>query len=100
MSVVEVKSLSHHNEIVSNQPSAIIFFGSKRCGYCEKMKPVVSDMAKNNRKITFAHVETSEIPVDNLEAVPIFVGYKNNQAVDVVRGADIKKLQQLVGNLV
>ena|SRR3990167_5154170 len=99
MSVVEVKSSSHHDEVISKNPKVVIFFGSKNCGFCHRMKPVVDDMSKNNREVVFAHVETTKIPTDNLEAVPIFVGYRNGTPSGKVRGADVQQLQTLVREL-
>ena len=98
MSVVELKSSDHHKQFV-NTPSAVVFFGSKRCGYCKQMKPVVQDMSKKHSRTKFGHVETTEMNVDNLEAVPIFIGYKNGEPVAKVRGADVKQLQEMVNQI-
>lgn len=97
MSVTEIRSRSHHDNFTSGNQRAVVFFGSKGCGHCKRMVPVINDMSKNNPHIKFAHVETSEIETEGLDgSVPKFVGYKEGEPVRVVRGADVPDLQKLL----
>lgn len=97
MSIIEVTSAQHHDQLLKSGRPHIIFFGSERCGYCKQMKPVFSDIAQKSPHILFAHVETTKVPVDELPAVPIFVGHNSKgEVVGQVRGADVKGLQNLV----
>jgi thiol-disulfide isomerase/thioredoxin len=94
--IKEIRNLEDHDEFIKNNTRGVIFFGSKYCPHCQEMEPVVKDLAKQYPRVKFAHVETTEVNVENVGGVPSFVGYKNREAVGVVLGADTDKLIKMI----
>jgi thiol-disulfide isomerase/thioredoxin len=60
------------------------------------MVPVFNDMASKYNNVAFGHVEVTKVDVDNVNGVPVFVGYKNHQPVDVVLGANSRSLTDMI----
>lgn len=96
MSVTELTSDYHEQQFINTHERAVIFFGSERCPHCRDMVPVIHDMARKYSSIGFAHVEVSEIEVENVKGVPVFVGYRNQNPVEVIVGARVKALTEMI----
>jgi len=85
--VVEITDSVQEEIFIRNNPRAVIFFGSAMCGHCRTMAPIYERLVNKYPTVANAHVETSRVKVTDLAGVPVFVGYKNGQPVDMVVGA-------------
>ena len=94
--VVEIKNANETDSFIGNNNKAIIFFGSIRCGHCRNMIPIFEKMAKQYPSIAFGHIEVTEVEVENIKGVPVFVAYKNHQPIDSVLGANLKSLTKMI----
>ena len=74
----------------------MIFFGSDYCPHCHDMKDFYSSLPSKYPSCKFGYVETSQIEVDNLDGVPVFVLYRNCVPVDKVVGASPDKVTNLL----
>lgn len=99
--VVELNSVDDETSFINDNQRCVIFFGSKMCGHCRDITPVYNEMSKKNRHIAFAHVETSKVDVDNLNGVPVFVGYISGIPDDerVVLGASERELDRMIKSM-
>jgi thiol-disulfide isomerase/thioredoxin len=69
------------------------------CGHCVTLKPKFEAFSDRYPNITFAVIDTSKTPAIDLEGVPTMVVYKNGQNIDIIVGADERRLQQALDNL-
>lgn len=100
MSVVEITNYNQHESFINDNANAVIFFGSERCHHCVAITPVVKQLAGKYPNVKFGHVEVTKAKVQNInKGVPVFVGYRNHQPVDVVLGADEEGLVDLIESL-
>lgn len=97
--VREINHVAEQDAFISNNPSAIIFFGSVRCGHCQDITPVYGQLARQYPGVAFAHVETTKVKCENVDGVPVFVGYKNKRALAPVLGADEPALRRMLQQL-
>lgn len=97
--MMEINTFDEHEAFIANNPRGIIFFGSQRCPHCVSAKPVVDNLARQYPQVKFAHVEVSRVKTENIKGVPVFVGYRNGQPVDVALGASPDSLSQLVNKV-
>lgn len=96
--ITEITDEYQHNSFIDNNPKCVMFFGSRMCGHCQHMKPLVNNLSKQYPNVKFAHVETTEVPTVHTDAVPVFVIYKYSRPVDKVLGADADKLTSSIQN--
>ncbi len=96
--VIEIRSYSDQESFIRNNPSGVIFFGSYRCPHCQDMVPVFEDLTRQYPNVGFAHVEITKVEVENVNGVPVFVGYRNKVPIDIVLGADEDKLFDMINN--
>lgn len=96
--ITEINSYNDEQSFINNNPRGVIFFGSRSCGHCQHMKPIIEQMAVTYPSIKFAHVEVSKVDVDmkHFEGVPLFVGYRNGAPVDTIIGADEDAVRRMV----
>ena len=94
--VREITHTAEHDAFISNNPSAILFFGSSRCGHCQDITPLFGQLARQYPSVAFGHVETTRVKTEGIDGVPGFVGYKNGRPLAPVVGADDQGLRQLV----
>lgn len=94
--VIEITNSNENDSFIANNNKAIIFFGSIRCPHCRNMVPVFDKMAQQYPSIAFAHVEVTEVEVENINGVPVFVAYKNHIPVDSVVGASPQSLTKMI----
>ena len=98
-SVVEITNGPEHDSFINQNQRAIIFFGSDRCGHCREMASVYQQLTRAYPSVAFAHVEVSRVKTENIDGVPVFVGYSNGGYVDTVLGANKKELLSLITKL-
>jgi thiol-disulfide isomerase/thioredoxin len=96
--IIEITSDRDEQSFINNNPRAVVFFGSAHCGHCQHMKPIIEALAIEYPQIKFAHVEVSKVSVDmqHFEGVPLFVGYRSGNPVNVIVGADENAVTTMV----
>ena len=94
--VREITHMAEHDAFIKNNPSAVLFFGSNRCGHCKDITPFFGQLSKQYPNVAFGHVETTRVKTEGADAVPVFVGYKNGRPLPPVLGADEQGLKALV----
>lgn len=74
-----------------------------RCPPCKVIKPIYENLSKEHTEVAFGLVDVDENSDAALEfeisAVPTFVFFKGQTAVDKMPGADATKLEKLVKDL-
>lgn len=98
-SLIEITNVHEHDAFIETNPRAIIFFGSYDCGHCRAIYPTCEKLVNLYPQIAFSHVEVTQVKTENVEGVPVFVGYKNGEFVDTVVGASEKQLLNLIDKL-
>lgn len=88
MSIVEIRNAADYDRFLQNADRAIIFYGSKNCGHCQNAAREIANFAQQFPDVHFAHVEVTEVKVDNIGPVPVFVYYR--RAVPVNSGISVK----------
>lgn len=94
--LTNINNYSDYEKFLNNTRKGVIFYGSKRCGHCIKIKPFVEQLSRRYPSIRFAYVETTEVEVEGISGVPLFVAYLRKEAVDMLLGADEKRLVSMI----
>jgi thiol-disulfide isomerase/thioredoxin len=94
--VFEITNFDEHEAFIANNDKAVIFFGSRGCPHCRNMVPIIEEMANKYKTVAFAHIEVSEVEVENVDGVPVFVGYRMHVPVGVVLGASPNKITNMI----
>jgi thiol-disulfide isomerase/thioredoxin len=97
--MTEIISAQDLDKFTASHPRAVVFYGSVSCGHCRSITPLVNQLVGEYPTVSFAHCETSRIDVTNLEGIPTFIGYRDNQPVQRVLGADPDSLVDMVMSL-
>ena len=97
--VIEITNSDESDIFIKNNNLCVIFYGSVRCPHCRTMSPIYDNLAEKYKTIAFGHVETSKIKVDNLDGVPVFVGYKYQEPFDQVIGANPDALIEMINTM-
>lgn len=97
--MIEIQSLEQYNEVIHSYERCLVFFGSEMCSHCQEIKLLVYQLVRKYPSIKFIHVEVTKVHVDNLNGVPIFVGFHQGTAIDKVEGANQKELINLLNIL-
>jgi len=94
--VTEITNFNDHESFIHNNDRGVIFFGSEGCHHCHNMGPFVEELSEKYPNVAFSHVEVSSVDVDHVNGVPVFVGYKLHEPIDVVLGANKKSLVSMI----
>ena len=97
--IVEITDSAEEESLIANNEKCVIFFGSQQCPHCRDIVPIYQELSNTYPSIGFAHVETSQVEVSNLDGVPVFVGYRNQECIDIALGASKKYLLNLIQSL-
>ncbi|XP_035675031.1 glutaredoxin-3-like [Branchiostoma floridae] len=105
MAVLEGKSVSEFEEIVSNAGSSlvVVHFWADWAQQCAQMNDVMVELAKEHLQVKFVKVEAEAVPDISeryeVAAVPTFIFIKNKQKIDRLDGAHAPELTKKVQTL-
>ena len=81
--------------LIKNDRLIVLEFYADWCGYCKKMKPIISDLANNYRdKVDFYKVNVDKNKVDDALGVtgyPAYYFIKNSENLEIIEGAVSKE---------
>lgn len=97
--MIEVNSNEEFREIIANTNKCVVFFGSKNCHHCTTMSKFLNTNLSAYPGIVFAHVETTRVPVKDLQGVPVFLLYHDGELVGHQVGAGERNLDGLIVSL-
>jgi thioredoxin 1 len=87
--VIDLDS-SNFEKVISSDKPTLVDFWADWCGPCRTMHPVFTRLSKKYKNIRFARVnidQNQEIAQRlGIQAIPIFIMFKNGQQVDKVVG--------------
>ncbi len=90
LGVSELNS-SNFEQVISKETPTLVDFWAEWCGPCRTMHPVFTRLSKKFKKIRFARLNIDENPDIatklGIQSIPVFIMFKNGQAVDKVVGA-------------
>jgi len=79
-------NITEYNELLKSDSVTLVDFGAKWCPPCVKMEPVLKDL-KNDKTVSYrfikvdAGIHTDIQKTLNIEALPVFIIYKNGKEV-------------------
>ncbi|KIK98945.1 hypothetical protein PAXRUDRAFT_613716 [Paxillus rubicundulus Ve08.2h10] len=104
MSVQDIKSKAHFDELITSGKTIFIDFHATWCGPCKFISPVFEKLAEKHEgdKVEFYKVDIDDQPevaeAASITAMPTFKAYKDGEVVDSLTGANQAGLNALVQN--
>lgn len=90
-------------QLLDENPTAMVQYGAGWCGNCRIMKPKFKKFSAENEEIPFYYVDAEKFPesrklakVDNL---PTFAAFKNGQLVNQIQTNKADSLAELVNEV-
>jgi len=100
MSIWYVKEYDEFKSLMelSKGQFVIVKYTASWCGPCKRIEPKYRSLAKNNVDIQFAEVDIDRFSrlAKDIQSVPTFKVYMDGVPIEELRGANIKKLEELV----
>ncbi|KAL8753038.1 MAG: hypothetical protein Q9184_005541 [Pyrenodesmia sp. 2 TL-2023] len=101
-----VSSPSHFKQLLSTSETVVVDFYADWCGPCKAIAPIyeqLSSQLSRPGKITFAKVDTERqkevAQAYSVTALPTFMVFKSGQVISTVKGADPRKLSDVIRKL-
>ena len=99
----ELVTLNEYNVLKSESTKIIIDFHATWCGPCKVIAPTFKKLSEENPTIAFVKVDVDKSPEIskhfNISAMPTFISILNGEKKDVLQGANVAGLTNLVANL-
>ena len=97
----EGQNVSNYSELTNNSaPLNVLYFTASWCGPCKMIAPHVESLAQKYPNVNFYKIDVDvfeELSASaEVECMPTFRLYKNNELVESLEGADANALTQLV----
>ncbi|XP_066934387.1 peptide-N(4)-(N-acetyl-beta-glucosaminyl)asparagine amidase-like [Clytia hemisphaerica] len=101
--VVEILSDINFSKELSQTPSeqlVVVDFYAEWCGPCKYVAPILAELSLKYKNVKFLKVDVDKCQAtsvaNGIEAMPTFLFFKNNTKIDSLRGADTKRLEQII----
>jgi thioredoxin len=90
-------------EAINDKRLVVVDFYAQWCGPCKRIAPILVDMAEEFKDdAVFYKVDVDkadkEVTIE-INAMPTFIFYRGGKQLDMLEGANPKKLHQIVENL-
>lgn len=91
-----------YKEIIEEKKNAVIEYWAPWCSYCRRIGPAYDKVgAEYGEKLIVGKVNIDEEPelasLNDIEVIPIFIFYKDGQAVDQIVAPDSKaKIEEFI----
>tara|TARA_Y100001936_G_C15952997_1_gene601232 strand:+ start:425 stop:748 length:324 start_codon:yes stop_codon:yes gene_type:complete len=97
----EGQNVSNYSELTNNSaPLNVLYFTASWCGPCKMIAPHVESLSQKYPNVNFYKIDVDvfeELSASaEVECMPTFRLYKNNELVESLEGADANALTQLV----
>ncbi|KAL8821559.1 MAG: hypothetical protein Q9223_000403 [Gallowayella weberi] len=103
---VLVSSASHFNQLLSTSKIIVTDFYADWCGPCKAIAPIYEQLSaqlSRPQKITFTKVDTERqkevAQAYSITSLPTFMIFKDQRVVSTIKGADPRKLSEVVKKL-
>jgi thioredoxin 1 len=79
----------------------VILYSAQWCGPCKQIKPKFIELSEKKKEILFLYIDVDNYDAedDNVEALPTFMFYKDNNKLDSFEGANEEKLKEMLNIL-
>ncbi len=91
-----------YKEIIEEKKNAVIEYWAPWCSYCRRIGPAYDKVgAEYGEKLIVGKVNIDEEPelasLNDIEVIPVFIFYKDGQAVDQIVAPDSKaKIEEFI----
>lgn len=90
-------------QLIAENPKALVQFGAGWCGNCRLMKPKVKRLAQNDENISFIYADAEKFPESRKLAevtnLPTFAIYKDGKFVNQVVTSKEEQLKELYNEI-
>ena len=90
-------------KLLDNNHKVFAAFTASWCGPCNKVKPYVEKLAKDNPEIRFANIDIDEagdlVSSYKIKTTPTFITFKDEREVDKLASSDQEEIKQLFEDL-
>lgn len=106
--VFHITSKEEFNSIIkqATETNIVVFakFGAEWCGPCKRIQPFYEQLAAYYTNGIFLSIDINEVEeiagTYNVTSLPTFLVFKNGQYAVLLKGADQKRLKELVHSLI
>lgn len=91
-----------YKEIIAEKKNAVIEYWAPWCSYCRRIGPAYDKVAAEyGDKLVVAKANIDDVPeiasLNDVEVIPVFIFYKEGQAVDSIVAPDSKaKIEEFI----
>ena len=92
------------NEATKNNIKVFVKFGAEWCAPCKKIEPFYKKISENYKNCIFLSVDIDKAEMVsnkyNITSVPTFIVCKNNSYLELMKGPDSNKLNEILKNTI